>query len=242
MTAVFCTNAADRSARTWGEQLEPFTRLEFAVSDAAKGIARAVADRAAGRRDEPDAPPLEHGLDVFHTTMEARRILAGHWRRAEADWERAEAADVVVAATKRKGVDARGAAGAARAAWTQAVASFEQAERLESAWGRAQAALDLFAPDGRLNDRGRAESEIAAAVPELSGPEWSKVRNFLTDPRSLTFLDRIHRRLEAAEPRPRWRAAMAWRWWLRHMRPKPADPITEAIRAVGRNSELEPQE
>jgi hypothetical protein len=242
MTAVFCKDAPDRSARTWGEQLEPFTRLEFAVSDAARGIARAVADRVAARREVPDASALEHGLDVFHTTMEARRVLAGHWRRAEAAWERAETADIEVAAAKRKGVDARGAAGAARAAWTKAVASFEQAERLESAWGRAHAALDLFAPDGRLNDRPRAESEIAAAVPSLAGSEWSKVRNFLNDPRSLTFLDRMHRRLEEAEPRPRWRAAMAWRWWLRHMRPKPADPITESIRAVGRDGELGEEE
>ena len=73
----------------------------------------------------------------------------------------------------------------------------------ESAWGRARAALDLFGPDGRLNDRARAEAEIAAALKDLTGPDWSKVRNFLNDPRSLAFLDRMHRRLESAEPRPR---------------------------------------
>ena len=85
----------------------------------------------------------------------------------------------------------------------RAIASFEQAERLESAWGRAHAALDLFGPDGRLNDRARAEAEIAAALADLTGPDWAKVRNFLNDPRSLAFLDRMHRRLESAEPRPR---------------------------------------
>ena len=77
MTAVFCRNTADRKAPTWDGQLVPFTRLEFAVSDAAKGIAAAVAQRAAARRDDPSAPPLEHGLDVFHTAMEAHRVLAG---------------------------------------------------------------------------------------------------------------------------------------------------------------------
>ena len=84
----------------------------------------------------------------------------------------------------------------ARAAWAKAIASFEQVERLESAWVRAHAALDLFGPDGRLNDRARAEAEIAAALMDLTGPDWSKVRNFLNDPRSLAFLDRMHRRLE----------------------------------------------
>ena len=49
MTAVFCRNAADRKAQTWDEQLVPFTRLEFAVSDAAKGIAAAVEKRAEAR-------------------------------------------------------------------------------------------------------------------------------------------------------------------------------------------------
>jgi hypothetical protein len=238
MTAVFCRNATDRKAKTWAEQLAPFERLEFAVSDAAKGIAAAVGQIAEARHDDPSAPSLEHGLDVFHTTMEAHRVLARHWRRAEAAWEQAEAADVKVVDAKQQGVDARGVAGAARAAWGKAIALFEQAERLESSWGRARAALDLFGPDGRLNDRLQAESEIAAALKGLTGPDWSKVRNFLNDPRSLTFLDRMQRRLETAEPRPDWREAMAWRWWLRHRRPRPSNPVTGLIRAVVRDHKL----
>ena len=64
MTAVFCRATADRKAATWEGLLTPFSRLEFAVSDAAKGIAKAVADLAAARRDDPGAPALGHGLDV----------------------------------------------------------------------------------------------------------------------------------------------------------------------------------
>src|SRR5947209_9164871 len=64
MTAVFCHNAADRKAETWETQLAPFEHLEFAVSDAAKGIAAAVARRTETRCDDPSAPALEHGLDV----------------------------------------------------------------------------------------------------------------------------------------------------------------------------------
>ncbi len=238
MTAVFCRNAADRTAETWGEQLAPFSRLEFAVSDAAKGIAAAVARQAEAPRDEPSAPALEHGLDVFHTAMEANRVLARSWQRAGAVWEQAEAADAQVAAAKRQGIDARGVAQTARAAWGKAIASFAQAQRLESAWGRVHAALDLFDPDGRLNHRGGAEAEIAAALRDLTGPDWAKVRNFVNDPRSLTFLDRMHRRLESAEPRPPWREAMAWRWWLRHRRPRVSDRLTALVCAVGRDRVL----
>jgi hypothetical protein len=108
MTAVFCVNTADRKAETWEQQLAPFDYLEFAVSDAAKGIAKAVSDLAQTRRQDPDAPPLEHGLDVFHTTMEAKRVLVQHWQQSERLWEQAEAADVKVGRAQQQGIDARG--------------------------------------------------------------------------------------------------------------------------------------
>jgi hypothetical protein len=241
MTAVFCHNTADRKAETWEAELAPFSRLEFAVSDAAKGIAAAVAQVATGRQGEAETasqPSLEHGLDVFHTAREARRVLARHWRHAEAAWDEAEAADERVARARVQGVDARGPAGPARTAWRKATAALEQVEHLEGAWRRAQAALELFGPDGRLNDRAAAEAEIAAALPDLAGVAWTKVRNFLRDDRSLTFLDRMHRRLESAEPRRQWREAMVWRWWLRHRRPTPSDPVMALVQAVGRERPL----
>lgn len=238
MTAVFCTNTADRTAETWERALAPFDRLEFALSDGAKGIAKAVATITEARRDDARASTLEHGLDVFHTAMEAHRVLARHWRRAEAAWEEAEAADVKVARARQQGVDARGPAGPARTAWREATAALERVEHLEGAWRRAHAALELFRPDGRLNDRAAAEAEITVALPGLPGADWTKVRNFLRDHRSLAFLDRMHRRLESAEPRREWREAMAWRWWLRHRHPTSSDPLTALVRAVGRDRPL----
>jgi hypothetical protein len=238
MTAVICENAADRNARTWEDQLAPFDRLEFAISDGAKGIAKAVSRLARARLEDPEAPVLEHGLDVFHTTMEARRVLARHWRSAQVTWEKAEAADLEVARSKRQGVDARGAARSASSAWGRAIAAFERTERLEAAWRRAHAALDLFRADGRLNDRSGAEIEIAEALKDLTGDDWSKVRNFLSDRRGLSFLDRMHRRLESAEPDAAMREAMAWRWWLWHRRMPCSDPLIRLIRAVGRDREL----
>jgi hypothetical protein len=242
MTAVFCVNTADRTADTWENQLAPFDRLEFAISDAAKGIAKAVSDLARARREDPKAPTLEHGLDVFHTTMEAKRLLSQRWRRAEAAWEKAEAADLEVARLKEQGIDSRGAARAASCAWGRAIASFGQAERREAAWRRAHAALDLFGADGRLNDRRHAEPEIAEALNVLTGDDWSKVRNFLNDRRSLSFLDRMHRRLESAEAVAERREAMAWRWWLSHRREPCPDPLIRLVRAAGRCRELKGSE
>ena len=70
-----CHVTDDRSAATWGAELAPLTALEFAVSDGARGIARAVAD-VAQRRSEADATaaPPEHGLDLFHTARDAHAL------------------------------------------------------------------------------------------------------------------------------------------------------------------------
>jgi hypothetical protein len=242
MTAVFCRNTVDRKAETWEKQLAPFDRLEFAVSDAAKGIGSALSLIARARRDDPKAPVLEHGLDVFHTVMEARRVLAQGWRRVEAAWEKAEAADLEVDRSKRQGIDARGVARSAQVARGRATALFEQAERLQAAWRRAHAALDLFRADGQLNDRGHARVEIAEALKGLIGTDWSKVRNFLNDPRSLSFLDRMQRRLELAEPEAGRREAMAWRWWLSHRRVPCPHPLMRLVQAVGRECELDEPE
>lgn len=237
MTAVFCHAAEDRSAATWKRQLEPFDRLQFVVSDAARGIGKAVDELAEARRGDPDAPPLEQGLDVFHTAMQARRILGRHWRVAEAAWRRAEVADARVAEARRRGLrDARSLAARARAAWKRAVAELQRVDHLESAWGRAHAALEVFGPDGQLNDRPAAEAQIAAATAGLAGPEWSPVRQALQDPRSLAFLDRMHRRLQQAAPDAPRRAAWAWQWWLRHGRVRPAaTPMLALVRTVARH-------
>jgi hypothetical protein len=213
--------------------LAPFTALEFAISDAAKGIASGLDRLAQQRRVAEDTTPLTQGLDLFHTAREARTVLTRAWQRAEAVWAKAEAADARVAASKRQGRDARGTSKVAAAAWRRAIGAFQDVETREAAWQRARTALDLFDGQGRLNDRTRATTEIAEALKSLDGPEWKAVRNFLSDARSTAFLERMHERLAEAEPRAEWREAMAWRWWGRHRRASDsADPRIGLVRAV----------
>ncbi len=204
MTVVFCHNASDRKAETWRQQLLPFEHLEFALSDAAHGIAAAVEQVAEQRREtDPSAPALEHGLDLFHTTYEAERVLAQEWRRVESLWEVGEACDAKLEHAKSQGIDARGPSQTARAAWSKAIGAFERVAALE-----------------------------AAGLGTLCGPEWKKVRNFLLDRRSLAFLDRTHQRLVEAEPRTEWRDVLVWRWWrLRHPA-SAANPLAAQVFAV----------
>lgn len=227
-----CAKTGDRSGAAWQAVLEPFANMGLVVSDAAKGIAAGVQAVVATRSEAGSAVLLEQGLDVFHTNQEARRVLAGPWRRAEAAWEEAEAADAQVAAAKRQGRDSRGAAQPARRAWEEAERRLAEVDPAESAWQQARSALAVFRADGTLNERAWAEAEIRAALVPLRGAEWKKVRNFLTDRRALTFLDRLHGRLAEAEPDAALRHACVRRWWLRHRHTLPAEQPQTALAHV----------
>jgi hypothetical protein len=215
-----CAKTGDRSGPAWQKILQRFKNLRFVVSDAAKGIAKGVRNVAAARAKEAESSlPLGQGLDVFHTNQEARRVLAGPWRRAEEAWEKAEEADAKVREAKQQGVHANSVAAQARRDWEKAVRLLEEVDQQEKAWQRARGALAVFRPDGTLNTRGWAKQEIQAALADLQGASWQKTRNVLTDRRSLTFVDRMHQRLAEAEPNEALREACVRRWWLRHHRP-----------------------
>lgn len=220
MTWFLGRRAADRTGATWHEALRPWSSMEYVVADAGKGLQAGVARLQEDRR--ADQRVLESGLDVFHTAHEARRVLARQWHRVERLWDAAEVAEAQTRRVGQQGQDRRGPATVARVAWERAVAAFTAYERAAAGWERAHRALAVFGPDGRLNDRVRARQEIEAALPSLSGREWSKVRGLLASESSLTFLDRLRRQLEQAEPDADLRSALVRLWWLRRQRPRDA--------------------
>src|SRR3954452_2517433 len=211
--------APDQAGATWAKALHDWTALEFVAADAGKGLQAGIAAVQRGRR-EPGRVPLENGLDVFHTTREARRVLRRSWSHVERCWEQAEAAGRRVERARRRGHDSRGMAGAARRAWGKAEAAFGRYERSESGWEIAHAALAVFRPDGRLNDRAWAGEQIALALAMLSGREWSKVRDLLQAEETLTFLGRLGRQLREAVPGDQLRDELVRLWWLRRRRPR----------------------
>jgi hypothetical protein len=218
MAWVLGRRADDCRGETWKEALEPWTGLESVVADAGSGLRAGLEQFREARPQGPDGRPLETGLDLFHTQKEAQAVLRVLWMPVDQAWRQAEEADRVLVAKRWHGDKgpAQTAAHAANRAWRKVGKVWAAYEPFEAAWRRAAAAFDLFQADGTLNDRGHAEAEIAAALAGLSGPRWATVRNFVQDPRSLTFLDRMHRLLREAEPRPQVRAALAKLWRLRH--------------------------
>jgi hypothetical protein len=98
--------------------------------------------------------------------------------------------------------------------------SLEQHEHCEAGWKVAHAALAVFGPDGRLNDRVRAREQFALALSVWSGREWSKGRGLLEAEETLTFLDRLHRQLQGAVPSDPLGEELVRLWWLCRRRPR----------------------
>jgi hypothetical protein len=225
----------DRSGATWAKALSDWDGLAFVTADAGKGLQAGIAAVQRERRED-GKPSLENGLDVFHTTYEARRVLRQSWNRVERLWEQAEVASRRVELSRRQGQDTRGLASVVSRAWKQAEAAFAEYERSEAGWEIAHSALAVFGPEGRLNDRTRASQQIALALPLLWGPEWSKVRGLLQAEGALTFLDRLHRQLGEAVAEDSLRAELVRLWWLRRRRPRAN--VTGSVAGAGHVAHL----
>ena len=223
MVWFLATKAADRKGSTWSAALQPWTALGYVISDAGTGLQAGI-DQMQAHRRQTNGVPLEKGLDVFHTKQEALRVLKVLWSRVERTWEQAEAASRAVAEAQRQGLDARGLAQRARAAWRKAEAALKRYDQGEAAWKCAEPALSLFRPDGQLNDRSWAKEQVAASLPGLSGPDWTKVRGFLQAEESFTFLDRLHGALGRLGVAEALLVALVHLWWLRRQRRRGGDP------------------
>lgn len=215
MAVLLCARSADRTGATWHKALLPFTRLEYVVADQGSGLQAGVQALDRDRQQQGQAP-LDVGLDIFHIEQQAQIPLGRVWRQVEKLWAQAEAADVRLAeaqAGKRKGY---GVKRRAQSAWEAAEWEFGWYQRLANAWGQAKQALGLFRPDGQLNDREWARSQIQAACRVLVGPRWAKVRAMLQDERTLSFLGRVHRQLAEAVPERELRMALVELWRYNH--------------------------
>ncbi|HYT94306.1 MAG TPA: hypothetical protein VEL76_36660 [Gemmataceae bacterium] len=218
---VLGTRAPDRSGPTWAKALAPWPHVRDVAADGGSGLELGLALATAKRREAAaqvgaEAVPLRVRLDVFHTQRDGARVLRRVWGGAEGLWDEAVKVERAKGRFDRGGRDGRRFTQAVVGkAWAKAVAAFTAAQRQEGAWRRAVAALAVFRPDGRLNERAWAEAALRAAVVDLPGPRWAKVRRQLLDERSLTFLERLHEDLAAVAPRAEVRAVLVALWQRR---------------------------
>jgi hypothetical protein len=159
--------------------------------------------------------PICPRLDVFHTRRDGGRVLHQRWQHAEKLWDEAVKIEHAKERFDRTGADGRQFSKAkVNKAWRKAVCVFEQVCREEKAWQGCCAALEVFRPDGQLNDRQWAQAQLRAGMVVLNNKAWAKVLRQLNDERALTFLDRLHEELAVAEPDAQRREALValWRW------------------------------
>jgi hypothetical protein len=220
------TKAANHQGSTWFAELQPWTSLRDVTCDAGKGLQSGIAPMQQHQRDT-DQVPLEKGLDVFHTKKEAHRVLSILWSKVERLWERAEKASRALNRAQRQGRNLCGLTPKANKAWKKATLAFQLYEKREAAWKRVEPALDVFGADGQLNDRARAQAQVAWALPRLPGKEWSKVRGLLTSVESFTFWDRLHDELGQLSLPEAVRDALVRLWWLRRQRPKKSSKLAK---------------
>jgi hypothetical protein len=112
MTWFLGQKADDRSGATWAKALRDWPALSYVTADAGTGLQAGIA-AVRQERQANGKPALENGLDVFHTTHEARRVLRQSWSHVDRSWEQAEAATRRVEQAQRQGQDARGVAAVA---------------------------------------------------------------------------------------------------------------------------------
>ena len=204
-------NRLDRAA--WLQNLGGWDALRYVVSDAGSVLQSALAFQAAQRRAA--GATLQVSLDVFHTMKEAQRVLKIHWNQVKKDWKAGAKADRRVARFQRRGQYASKPAGAARSAWARVATSMQRHDAALAAWQEAKAALELFCPDGRLNDRAWAEAQVRQALPALAGNAWTTLRHLLQSRQAFTFLDRLHAELGRLPIGQELREALVRLFWLR---------------------------
>jgi hypothetical protein len=188
--------AARRDGPEWAGELRRLPRLRQLARDAGLGLAKGLALLNAGRRAAGQAEAADQE-DHFHALREGGKALRRMQGRASGLLARAERAQRRQRRKERARGSRQGVSAAAAKAWRAAERAFDEWSAAGRAWAAVGEALRPFTPEGRLNTRARAEAAIAAALPALAGPGWSKARRALRRPQLLTNLDQAERGLAA---------------------------------------------
>jgi hypothetical protein len=185
------------SGESWATQLGVFPHLEQTTRDAGTALQKGIAVVNAQRRAQ-GLPPVADQLDHFHTIREGNRAQAKGEHRWQRLFRQAEESQREVDDRRRAGQAISGGLAAKTGAlWRRAERDLDQLQASAQAWKKTQAALRLFTSEGELNTRTKAQAILAQTLPQLAGADFAKTRRFLQDPRTLTYLDEIERKLQA---------------------------------------------
>jgi hypothetical protein len=185
----------------WQQEFRTLTAAEQLTRDGGPGLEKGL-QLTNREREQAGQPTIADQEDHFHIVHRGQRALSEVRNKAKRALGRAEQAQRVRDRLARQCRLLGARAAQACNAWRRAEAAFDRWSVHEHAWQRLRAALGLFTPEGHLNTRGHAEAEVTAALAELTGPEWSRVRTLMVGFKALTFLDRAQQQLAALPVAP----------------------------------------
>jgi hypothetical protein len=180
----------------WSQEFGKLPNLEQVTRDAGMCLGKGVADLNQ-QRQEQGLPPAADQLDHFHTLHEGGRDVGRAERQAKAALNAVDKAEAELMRRQRDGKSTQGFQTRIRACWAKANKTMDAWQERDQAWQKVKQALQLVTPEGELNTRAQAQAELAACLPHLPDEDFAKVKRFLQQPQTLTYLDEVHRKLQA---------------------------------------------
>jgi hypothetical protein len=184
------------SGAEWTKELAKLPNLQQVTRDAGMGLSKGVADLNQ-QRAEQGLTPVADQLDHFHTLREGGRVVGRAERQASGALTAVDKAEAEQARRQRHGQSTQGTHTRVRTCWAKANKAMAAWQARDQAWHKVKEAVQLVTPQGELNTRARAEAALAATLPQLPDAEFGKAKRLLQQPQTLTYLDEVHRKLQA---------------------------------------------
>jgi hypothetical protein len=191
--------ADNRSGEEWAKEFRQLPRLRQTTQDGGSGLAKGV-DIVNQERQHNNQAPIVAQDDHFHVLREGTRVVRKMQGKVSKMMDKAEKLERKMKSKEWHTGDGRGK-GAVVQAWRRAERAMDAWSAAEQAWSEVAEALRLFTKQGALNSAERARGLLAAALPRLTDPAWSKVRRSLERPQLLVFLEAAQQGI-AALPQP----------------------------------------
>lgn len=198
-----------RNGPTWLEELRRWPRLNYVVTDAGSALCKAMETLGQERAS------LRHSLDIFHTLREGERALRRDYGEVSRIIDSAATPQRQADRARQQGQWCASPGTKAALRWRRAEKLLDEVAARERAWREVGAALQLYTPEGHLNQRARAEAVLQQALPQLQGQHWAKTRRLLMRPQTLGFLDRLQECVAALNFSTPTLAALTTVEWLR---------------------------
>jgi hypothetical protein len=196
---------SELTGQTWAREFAALPALEQATCDAGPSLHRGLAEVNAQRR-AAGKPEVAEQLDHFHSLWGGGVALAGMEKRLRGAIHQAERLQSQLDKRRRNGQGLQPWSNRARAAWAKAERLMDQWTECSRVWQQIKEALPLVTPEAELNTRARGEAILKTLLPQL--PEaFVKSVNLLERKQVLTYLDRVHQRLETVAVPPEIRDA-----------------------------------